>query len=164
MDMQNLCAKRDKKIGTNYITTKYMSNNGSNYKSVFIPILLDNHWYVCVCDMMQKKNHILDSLPQRRSDKRTSNVVKVVTNVADIIARTNGYKHFASVKSFSYCNVSIPRQSDGFNCGVYVLKWLEAGEDHSLWTNVDYYKDMDAYRNHVLIKLLLWDKNKKVFS
>ncbi|XP_074299187.1 uncharacterized protein LOC141630234 [Silene latifolia] len=59
---RHLNPKRDKTLGRNYIKTSYMPKDGTCVKAMFIPIIKEKHWFLCVCDLEMEKNYILNSL------------------------------------------------------------------------------------------------------
>ncbi|KAK9734076.1 hypothetical protein RND81_04G113400 [Saponaria officinalis] len=66
---------------------------------------------------------------------------------------------------FESVNLQVPQQINGYDCGVFLLKWIAAGNNETLWKSKDYYNNLDDYRQTIMLQLLKWDKNKiKVFS
>ncbi|XP_074301581.1 uncharacterized protein LOC141632982 [Silene latifolia] len=134
---------------------------------VFFTIGKDgNHWLACVSDLKEEKNYILDSLKKyRKNDKKAveeynTYVEDIIVNVANQIPSTNGYKRVKAISLFPTEVKDVPQQANTFDCGVYVMKFLEGAMFNTdLWTDKKHYKDLIAYRRQIMLQLIKWEKN-----
>ncbi|XP_074296682.1 uncharacterized protein LOC141627122 [Silene latifolia] len=162
---RHLNPDRDKTLGRNYIkTSAYMPMDGTGVKAIFIPIIEKEHWFLCVCDLDMKKNYILNSLRSKDPRADLEIAAGVVNNVVRILCRSKEYKNLVGVPLNEFEHQNVPQQSNLHDCGLYVLKWLEAGRDRSKWEAASYYKAMASYRKVVAVTLLRWQENqRKIF-
>ncbi|KAK9698460.1 hypothetical protein RND81_08G105800 [Saponaria officinalis] len=156
-------------IGNNYIKNDYMPGIATKIEKVFFPICHGDHWLACVIDVQKKKKFILDSNTPKKSHKlfidRNELISKIVQNVEKAIVRPYCYTSLMGMSLFESVHLDVPQQKNGYDCGVFLLKWLAAGNNETLWKSEDYYNNLDDYRQTIMLQLLKWDKNKlKVFS
>ncbi|KAK9705549.1 hypothetical protein RND81_07G065600 [Saponaria officinalis] len=136
---------------------------------VFFPICHGDHWLACVIDVQKKKKFILDSNTPKKSHNlfidRNELISKIVQNVEKAIMRPYCYTSLMGMSLFESVHLDVPQQKNGYDCGVFLLKWLAVGNNETLSKSEDYYNNLDDYRQTIMLQLLKWDKNKlKVFS
>ncbi|KAK9735915.1 hypothetical protein RND81_04G237600 [Saponaria officinalis] len=156
--------KSDKNISfpSKYIKTTYMPEDASECKKVFFLILTakPDHWLLCVYDLAMKTNYILDSMAPRRTTIRNKFVTELVFIAALVLSRGDGFGKLKEIILFPYVNMEVQQQNNGHDCGIYVIKWIEALMDKSLWNNQEYFTNLKEYRRSLMIKLLRREKNK----
>ncbi|XP_074297513.1 uncharacterized protein LOC141628246 [Silene latifolia] len=91
----------------------------------------------------------------------TELAAEVVTNVFQILCRSKGYKHLVGVPLAKFSTLTVPQQQNLFDCGVHVLKWLEAGRNRGLWEDKSNFKALAGFRKDVALKLLRWQENNR---
>ncbi|KAK9723484.1 hypothetical protein RND81_05G001700 [Saponaria officinalis] len=62
-----------------------------------------------------------------------------VSNAVQILSRKDGFVKLKEISLFSYVNMNVQYQNNGYDCGIYVIKWIEALMDESLWNNKKYF-------------------------
>ncbi|XP_030933069.1 uncharacterized protein LOC115958935 isoform X2 [Quercus lobata] len=97
--------------------------------SIYIPMNDNNsHWYLCVIDFSSRKKciHILDSLPSTtRQDIRIKNVQIVVKGLDKLLSYLEKDNYTNSITKFPLKSPLLdPIQSNGYDCGMYVIKHM----------------------------------------
>lgn len=99
---------------------KSIPKNFFEFEKVFIPINRNkNHWVVMVIDNLKKEIHYYDSL---YSDP--FNLWKDMDTLLVEVREDFGMRADHYIKKDMKTNV--PQQKDNFNCGVYMLKYIQA--------------------------------------
>ncbi|KAK8630060.1 hypothetical protein V6N13_078871 [Hibiscus sabdariffa] len=104
----------------------------SQYDQVFIPINEGNeHWYLCVIDMLHMEAKLLDSLPLRRGNTERRKVVARLISCCETLFKdplmisTLG----SLVVPFEDLKIVVPEgvpfQSNGYDCGMFVIKFMQ---------------------------------------
>ncbi|XP_074297220.1 uncharacterized protein LOC141627923 [Silene latifolia] len=76
------------------------------------------------------------------------------------IPSSNGYKQLKAISLFPTEIKDVSQQANTFDCGVYVMKFLESAMFNTdLWTDKKHYKDLIAYRREIMLRLIKWEKN-----
>uniref|UniRef100_A0A7N2MKR8 Ubiquitin-like protease family profile domain-containing protein n=3 Tax=Quercus lobata TaxID=97700 RepID=A0A7N2MKR8_QUELO len=107
---------------------KYMSRLKC-CEQIYIPMNDNNsHWYLCVIDFSSRKKciHILDSLPSTtRQDIRIKNVQIVVKGLDKLLSYLEKDNYTNSITKFPLKSPLLdPIQSNGYDCGMYVIKHM----------------------------------------
>ncbi|XP_074310315.1 uncharacterized protein LOC141646256 isoform X2 [Silene latifolia] len=96
-------------------------------------------------------------------DPDNKHVKELLHHVSSILGES--YKSLKFMHMNEFVNLEVPQQTTCFDCGVFLLKWLSALDDDSLWTKSEYFEKLPQYRKSIMLELLRWDKNtKKVFN
>ncbi|KAK9666730.1 hypothetical protein RND81_14G207100 [Saponaria officinalis] len=150
-------AKSQLSIGRQYVKLLYLPRDATALRKVFIPLFTPSpdHWYLCVVDRDKRTNYVLDLAGLRRHTKRLENAKQVVDNVAAVISQVPRYDILDDIGRYTY----VPRQTNGYDCGMFVIKWVQALHDENLWTNKDYFENMDGFRQSIIVKLMTWEQN-----
>ncbi|KAJ1425224.1 Ulp1 protease family, C-terminal catalytic domain [Sesbania bispinosa] len=100
---------------------------------VFAPALFQNHWFCYVLDKEREKMFVLDSLGSKSRQQRMKldNAMSHLGELLHII-KPNAQRSSAD---FVMEYVDLPRQRNSHDCGIYVLKYMEA------WDGVTIYGD-----------------------
>ncbi|XP_074263585.1 ubiquitin-like-specific protease 1 [Silene latifolia] len=146
-----------------YIKLQYLPKSLTKAKLAFFPYCVDReHWFACVSDFVKKTNFILDSNLPRRPDTRCKFLVETLFPALEIIARDfPGYKKLLQINNFPFVTVDVPRQKNGYSCGVYLLKFLENLSCQSLWSDQTCYENLDEYGESKIVDLIRWEENKR---
>ncbi|KAK9755427.1 hypothetical protein RND81_01G023900 [Saponaria officinalis] len=154
-------AKSQLSIGRQYVKLLYLPRDATALRKVFIPLFTPSpdHWYLCVVDRDKRTNYVLDSVGLRRHTRRLENAKQVVDNVAAVISQVPGYDILDDIGRYTYSYTNVPRQTNGYDCGMFVIKWVQALHNESLWTNKDYFENMDGFRQSIIVKLMTWEQN-----
>ncbi|XP_074265973.1 ubiquitin-like-specific protease ESD4 [Silene latifolia] len=145
-----------------HIKDSYTPLAGSHIDKVFIPFhsnTLPLHWWACVCDIKQGKNFILDSCVVVNVDPDNKHAKEIVHHVSAILGES--YKYLEFMHTNEFVNLEVPQQTTSYDCGIFLLKWLSALDDDSLWTKSEYFEKLTQYRKSIILELLRWDKNTK---
>ncbi|XP_074304260.1 uncharacterized protein LOC141638972 [Silene latifolia] len=139
---------RNPAIWRQYLKSDYIPFDGSNIEKVFIPMFNDKcrHWWACICDLKQKVNFILDSSTDLHADPDNHAAHEILYQVSSVLC--GGSSAFEPLRLI-------------FDCGVFVLKWLDALDNQSLWINSEYFEKLPDYQKKIILELLKWDKNTK---
>ncbi|XP_074313981.1 uncharacterized protein LOC141649184 [Silene latifolia] len=142
---------------------KILPKSLTKAKLAFFPYCVDReHWFACVSDFVKKTNFILDSNLPRRPDTRCKFLVETLFPALGIIARDfPGYKKLLQINNFPFVTVDVPRQKNGYSCGVYLLKFLENLSCQSLWSDQTCYENLDEYGESMIVDLIRWEENKR---
>ncbi|KAJ1406074.1 Ulp1 protease family, C-terminal catalytic domain [Sesbania bispinosa] len=101
---------------------------------VFAPAIFNNHWFCYAVDKEQEKMFVLDSLGGHSSkdQKRLDNAMKCRLGELLRILNPKSNNNWTDL-AIEY--VDLPRQHNGHDCGIYVLKYMET------WDGVTKYGD-----------------------
>ncbi|KAJ1378580.1 Ulp1 protease family, C-terminal catalytic domain [Sesbania bispinosa] len=101
---------------------------------VFAPGLLNHHWFCYAVDKEQEKMFVLDSVDEHslQDQRRLDNAMKC--RLGELLRILNPKSHNNS-DNLAIEYVDLPRQHNGHDCGIYVLKYMET------WDGVTKYGD-----------------------
>ncbi|KAL9380364.1 hypothetical protein Peur_026021 [Populus x canadensis] len=111
------------------------------------------HFYLFVLHMKKQFVQIWDSLAKSSgsSDKRLPNMLAIL----DILFEDDIQQNYPDGWSFASFSVdrspNVPQQTNGYDCGVYVIKFMLAPEEA---TQPDFVFDSDTERLDVVLRLL----------
>ncbi|XP_074306580.1 uncharacterized protein LOC141641832 [Silene latifolia] len=162
VDIQSLHRENNPEICGAHIKDSYTPLAGSHIDKVFIPFHSNTepqHWWAYVCDIKHGKNFILDSCVAVNVDPDNKHAKEIVHHVSAILPES--YKSLEFMHTNEFANLKVPQQTTSYDCGVFLLKWLSALDDDSLWTKSEYFENLIQYRKSIILELLRWDKNTK---
>ncbi|KAI5681490.1 hypothetical protein M9H77_02718 [Catharanthus roseus] len=118
--------KLDIKGISSYLRKNRYGGNIAECEKVFIPVNVGNtHWYCLLVEFTEKKLFILDSLQSRRRNKDVKALAEAFNKAFCAIFETK-YEH--NVSSYVLESPELPKQNNLYDCGVYVIKFMEALE------------------------------------
>ncbi|KAJ1384510.1 Ulp1 protease family, C-terminal catalytic domain [Sesbania bispinosa] len=91
---------------------------------VFAPAIFNNHWFCYVVDKEQEKMFVLDSLGGHLSEDRKRLDDAMKCRLGELLRILNPKTHNNS-DDLAIEYVDLPRQHNGHDCGIYVLKYIE---------------------------------------
>ena len=140
----------DQEKGYNFKAVSKKFKNPFIFDKVFIPINSGrNHWLLAVIDIRNKIISVYDSMMSRsRCEKVFDNLTKWLKDHAPI-------QFEGSIDSWKQECANIPQQTNGFDCGVFTMKFADhvlygknKFEDMKFFT-----KDMPKYRSEIKSKI-----------
>ncbi|MED6195930.1 hypothetical protein PIB30_042480 [Stylosanthes scabra] len=140
---------------------------------IFAPVLYSGHWWMYVLDVKRRRFFVLDSKnrvspsPDRtKIHKFGSNIIDqliVYAGASSLLSRDSRTKQ-PSMSLFIRC-VQVPIQLNDFDCGIYVMKYMELIDPKKLdekkpypivnWTT----KELQEFREEYIARILLSEKN-----
>ncbi|KAH8484539.1 hypothetical protein H0E87_028850 [Populus deltoides] len=125
-------------------------------EKMYVPVFDEErrHFYLFVLHMKKQVVEIWDSLAKSSGssvDKRLPNMVAIL----DILFEDDIQQNYPDGWSFASFSVdrspNVPQQTNGYDCGVYVIKFMLAPEEA---TQPDFVFDSDTERLDVVLRLL----------
>ncbi|XP_027150503.1 ubiquitin-like-specific protease ESD4 [Coffea eugenioides] len=126
-------------------------------EKIFVPINEDNqHWYCTLVDFVEKKVYILDSLPN--STKQRGVVVrKLVQDLDTVLQHKFGDKYKFQASLFEVDeSANIPKQPNGYDCGVYVINFMKSSEVEQM-SSLMFQSETERF--NIAMELVLHRKN-----
>jgi sentrin-specific protease 1 len=101
---------------------------------IFIPLhLYGNHWALGVFKTMPSKLEIFDSLIDHQTFENVEEKNKVVENAVNFLKALHNTKGQVYTKTDVEEIVGIPQQSNGYDCGVFLLMYANfIGKNHGI--------------------------------
>ncbi|XP_031111112.1 uncharacterized protein LOC116015227 [Ipomoea triloba] len=137
----------------------------SRCTSIYIPMNMENrHWYLIRADIQTKEAAIFDSYLQNKKAKtRTHEAEEVLKSLHNCLI-----EHAMVDESFSYSDdkngvwkISIPgwvpQQKNGYDCGVFVMLFMEQGKNLTRETRFETEKE----RRRIALQLLYHPGNER---
>ncbi|KAL1368583.1 hypothetical protein AAHE18_02G132100 [Arachis hypogaea] len=88
-------------------------------------ILWKHHWWCYALDRSQKKLYVLDSIHCEPPNEDRRKLDKLVSRRLEELLALVDPKYKVSNKGFSIIYADVPKQSNGYDCGVYSYKYME---------------------------------------
>ncbi|KAL8508275.1 hypothetical protein ACS0TY_018748 [Phlomoides rotata] len=97
---------------------------------LYIPCCFKSHWIALRVDIQERKIEVYNSIGRVINRENISAIENVLPKlICDKLDKTYG------LQSFSIVSIACPQQSNGFDCGMFTVKFIEfllAGKDVSL--------------------------------
>ncbi|XLR10275.1 hypothetical protein S83_038213, partial [Arachis hypogaea] len=90
----------------------------------FFPVCITRHWWVYAFDVSGKRLFVLDSIyskPDTAQSRLDSYVARIIEDIAQVAIPT----YRPTQKGLPCTYASVPIQPNGFDCGVYTIKYME---------------------------------------
>ena len=138
--------KKKKKSFTGY-RIKHTFTSGL----LFVPYNLDSHWYLLVANISKKELMVFDPLSKNNSSDRAELFKKYLINYKTL--KPNNKCNLTKLEwtIVSTSSVNIPFQEDSYNCGLYVLHYM----DHLANGNINSSAAFDADKFRIQVSLYL---------
>ncbi|CAL8091593.1 unnamed protein product [Prunus armeniaca] len=100
-------------------------------QKIFIPVYdrIGKHWYLVVVHIGDKKVEIWDSLPGARYNAGRYQLGERIMKVLDYMYKDEIVKYFEKGWQFAKFNIvrtdKARKQQNGYDCGIFVMNWLE---------------------------------------
>ncbi|MED6129453.1 hypothetical protein PIB30_108094 [Stylosanthes scabra] len=94
---------------------------------LFAPVVYSNHWWLYVLDVDNKEFYIIDSVHGINPNQQRAKLHRFVCNILNQIRVWAGAKSILKKGTISLqlrC-VDVSKQPNPYDCGVYVMKWME---------------------------------------
>ncbi|MED6163079.1 hypothetical protein PIB30_076493 [Stylosanthes scabra] len=139
------------------------------HRYIFAPVLYSGHWWMYVFDKLKKTFFVVDSR-QKNNDRRRIN--KFAGNIIDQLLVYAGY-HSLLTKgtrskppqvSWFPRYVSIHEQPNAYDCGTFLMKWMEVLDPtkldaHSKYPIDESTEDLQRFRNEIIWQIILSKDN-----
>ncbi|MED6219886.1 hypothetical protein PIB30_039907 [Stylosanthes scabra] len=144
---------------------------GDQKKPLFAHVLYLRHWWLYVLDVKNKEFYIVDSVFGVNHDQLRQKLHRFGCNVLDQFRVWAGAKFLIKKGSntLQLRPVDVPKQPNPTDCGVYVMKWMEALDTHALSFAYTFKKtcmieewdqdQLDGFREKIVAKVLLSEHN-----
>jgi sentrin-specific protease 1 len=83
------------------------------------------HWILVVIDFASKSIRYYDPLPVEKKQSRGSSLMKITKRLVQDLAQLQGNKDFVESQWSMEEVQEAPRQSNGYDCGVFVLEVMK---------------------------------------
>ncbi|XP_027103387.1 putative ubiquitin-like-specific protease 1B [Coffea arabica] len=122
-------------------------------EKIFVPINEDNqHWYCTLVDFGEKKVYILDSLPNSTKQRGV-----VVQDLDTVLQHKFGDKYKFQASLFEVDeSANIPKQLNGYDCGVYVINFMKSSEVEQM-SSLMFQSETERF--NIAMELVLHRKN-----
>ncbi|CAI0453697.1 unnamed protein product [Linum tenue] len=105
----------------------YCSEDFNDCEKIFVPILLDNHFFLSVFDLKKEVKQIWDSYPNFLDPGRREEKLSQVAKALDSLVMVKIIKKLEVNLLESFTTeivVNAPRQKNGVDCGLFVTKLM----------------------------------------
>lgn len=133
--------------------TKHLKYNILDCHRVFVPIHHTNrrgedlHWSLAMIDLKAKNLQYFDSL-----HKKKPKILKYLAKYIDDEAEQRSLPSLNARKWDHFSPENVPRQEDGHNCGLFLLRFAE---ELSIGASLNFnIRDSDGYREEVVVRLI----------
>ncbi|MED6163340.1 hypothetical protein PIB30_078921 [Stylosanthes scabra] len=140
---------------------------------IFAPVLYQQHWWMYILDVKKKNFYIMDSknITCPSTDRR--NINKFVSNIIDQVMVYVGASSFLAKETKTRLRqislfpryIEIYQQPNEYDCGTFVMKWMEVLDPTKLdaknpypidsWTT----EDLQRFRKEMIWQMMLSNKN-----
>ncbi|MED6172040.1 hypothetical protein PIB30_046487 [Stylosanthes scabra] len=143
---------------------------------IFAPVLYSNHWWMYVLDKDKKNFFVIDSRPKENPGPERTKINKFASNLINQLLVRAGFnsllkkatKNRPEQKSWSAKYVKIHEQPNSFDCGTFVMKWMEMLDPTKLDGNEKYdiedwtTEKLQEFRNQIISEIILSKSNKLI--
>ncbi|KAL4380899.1 hypothetical protein AHAS_Ahas04G0079600 [Arachis hypogaea] len=123
----------------------------------FFPVCITRHWWVYAFDVSGKRLFVLDSIyskPDTARSRLDSYAARIIEDIAQVVIPT----YRPTQKGLPCTYASVPIQPNGFDCGMYTIKYMEFWtEDKKL--NDWEYDVVKLYKQEIILDIILCHKN-----
>ncbi|GMI68786.1 EARLY IN SHORT DAYS 4 [Hibiscus trionum] len=116
------------------------------------------HWFLLVVDVVEGHNYVLDSLGVNEVRK---NIAKYLLSKAPLMYGSHAHlgRLFEDAAKFPISFLELPKQPNSDDCGMYILKYIEA-DKKSDWSKIIFTtQQMGVERLKILAKLVTSNHN-----
>ncbi|RYR40143.1 hypothetical protein Ahy_A09g045825 [Arachis hypogaea] len=128
------------------------------HRWLLVPCCYDYHWWLYAYDIYEKRLFVLDSLYKEAKENRVqldiyaSKLIQQMVSIA-----VSNYELPKNDLIPIYLN--LPRQSNNYDCGLFVIKWVEMWNPSSIEINVSNMPEWDEFecvnlRKQLVIQML----------
>ncbi|MED6160782.1 hypothetical protein PIB30_054571 [Stylosanthes scabra] len=140
---------------------------------IFAPVFYSNHWWIYIVDVKRRRLFVLDSKnPTSPSSERTkihkfgSNIIDqimVYAGASSLLSKDSRTKQ-PSMSLLTRC-VEVPKQPNDFDCGIYVMKYMDIIDPTKLDEKKPYpikdltIEELKEFREEYITRILLSEEN-----
>ncbi|MED6173720.1 hypothetical protein PIB30_062296 [Stylosanthes scabra] len=151
------------------------------HRYIFAPVLYSDHWWMCILDKVKKNFFMIDSRPKEDPGPEITNINKFAGNLINQLLVRAGYhslltkatKNKPEQRSWLPKYVKIHEQPNPFDCGTFVMKWMEVLDPTKLdankkiydiedWTTSEMHEKLQEFRNEIVSEIILSKSNKLI--
>ncbi|MED6121892.1 hypothetical protein PIB30_034424 [Stylosanthes scabra] len=146
------------------------------HRYIFAPIIYSDHWWMYVFDKVKKNFFVIDSRPKEDPGPERTKINKFAGNLINqLLVRavyhlllTKVTKNKPEQKSWLPKYVKIHEQPNPFDCGTFVMKWMEVLDPTKLDANEKYNiedwttEKLQEFRNELISEIILSKSNKLI--
>ncbi|XP_042519672.1 uncharacterized protein LOC122093401 isoform X2 [Macadamia integrifolia] len=104
-----------------FYSVKNLDYNLTRCELLFIPICLDNHWFLYVINLKDQRIDILDSIRRKNVPDITHQIVDTCERILTLLNEGR----ILSISKWSQDRPQLPLQTNLNDCGVFMLKFME---------------------------------------
>ncbi|KAL4292989.1 hypothetical protein AHAS_Ahas18G0083200 [Arachis hypogaea] len=159
---------RSTQMGNSYLR-KPIKNSGWKTTRIFAPVCYSGHWWLWVIDTTKWRCRILDPLHKKAPSDERKQLNKFTGYVFSRLRAYAGGEPLQKdekEKEIKASYVKISGQKSSYDCGIYVMKWLELIELENIkkgkyeWDNWKQ-EEADHYRVEYASRILFSEMNKE---
>ncbi|XP_021316807.1 ubiquitin-like-specific protease ESD4 isoform X1 [Sorghum bicolor] len=140
-----------------YLSSRVIGFSINKFNMVMIPVCKFEHWWLIVANIRDNRFDILNSLEM---DGTTSKMTNEICDNFRKLYRHNFGKVFDKL-SLPIQVQPAPQQKTGFDCGIYVMKFMELWDGRKLHLHDLSMEDTNTYRQKIANYILRHPKNLK---
>ncbi|MED6123202.1 hypothetical protein PIB30_046952 [Stylosanthes scabra] len=152
------------------------SNKLITHRYIFTPVLFSGHWWIYVLDKVKKSFFVIDSRPKEDPGPERTKINKFAGNLINQLLVRAGYQSLLTKatktkpeqRSWLPKYIKIREQPNPFDCGTFVMKWMEVLDPTKLAANKKYEiedwttEKLEEFRNEIISAIILSKSNKLI--
>lgn len=135
-----------------FLHAEFVGHDFSSCDMLFFPVCDNNHWHVHVVNIPASRVDILSSLPLRRGNG-ISAVSRRLSDAIDQAFHAHGMLRRVEVSKFQHVQPQIVQQLNGYDCGMFAIKYMEHWNGATLAHSIAEDK-MHLYRLRLVVTLV----------
>ncbi|KAK9288665.1 hypothetical protein L1049_017126 [Liquidambar formosana] len=139
-----------------YYNHELLGYNVLDCEMLFVPVCINFHWVAIVVNLKEKRFEWLDSLSGRPNPRHNQFLRKLIEALCIMLKELDGGDR-VSLDDFNVVHPQLPKQDNGYDCGVFLIKYLKSW-DGAMPLTLNAVK-MDKYRFKIVAAMILDDNN-----
>ncbi|MED6224336.1 hypothetical protein PIB30_082999 [Stylosanthes scabra] len=139
----------------------------NSHRFLFAPMLYLEHWWLYVLDKSKQEMFVLDSKNISSPSSERTDLNKFASNILNQLLKWAGAPSILKKGSQSLrpTYINIPQQPNGFDCVVFVMKWMELIDPTILagccTYNIEQWTEpmLEEFRKKIMVKIILSKEN-----
>ncbi|RVW74065.1 Ubiquitin-like-specific protease ESD4 [Vitis vinifera] len=140
-----------------FLQADIVGHDVASCEMLFIPVCENNHWHLHVLNIPAGRIEILSSLPLRRGNYISASTRRL-SMALERALHAHGIHVNVEVSKLVHVQPDLVQQKNGYDCGIFALKYMEYWNGATLTQAVAKEK-MHVYRLQMVVTLLLNEAN-----
>ncbi|WJZ84248.1 hypothetical protein VitviT2T_003861 [Vitis vinifera] len=140
-----------------FLQADIVGHDVASCEMLFIPVCENNHWHLHVLNIPAGRIEILSSLPLRRGNYISASTRRL-SMALERALHAHGIHVNVEVSKLVHVQPDLVQQKNGYDCGIFALKYMEYWNGATLTQAVAEEK-MHVYRLQMVVTLLLNEAN-----